>query len=408
MTAHGPKHVLDGYKVLDFTQFVAGPTATLMMAEMGAEVVKVEIAPNGDPTRYWPILKDRRSGYFVQHNLGKQSICVDVKNPEGLGLVKQLIPKFDVLVENFAPGVIGRIGLDYETVRALNPRIVMCSVSSFGQEGPLAHEPGFDWCGAAYAGIPHMTGFADGPPMIPMMAIGDVNTGVHALGAIACALLYRERTGHGQYLDISLLDTYFHCHEAGVQMYSLTGGEFKPKRSGLHAYYISPAGFFKAKEGYVVIFAQLDHLFAKLCDAMGRPELVRDPRFVTNTDRVAHQKELVDIIEGWFATMPSDEAAIEALKARSIPVAPVLSVEQAINHPHLRQRGTIRKVHDRVLGDFDLPGYGFKFSEFPTGVGEEAPMLGEHNGEILGKYLGQTPERIKELESRGILHSGSF
>ena len=135
---------------------------------------------------------------------------------------------------------------------------------------------------------------------------------------------------------------------------------------------------------------------------------MRDPRFVTNTDRVAHQKELVDIIEGWFATMPSDEAAIEALKARSIPVAPVLSVEQAINHPHLRQRGTIRKVHDRVLGDFDLPGYGFKFSEFPKGVGEDAPMLGEHNGEILAKYLGHTPDRIKELESKGILRSGSF
>lgn len=408
MTAHGPKHVLDGYKVLDFTQFVAGPTATLMMAEMGAEVVKVEVPPNGDPTRYWPIVKNRRSGYFVQHNLGKRSICVDMKNPEGLALVKQLIPKFDVLVENFAPGVIGRLGLDYETVKALNPRIVMCSVSSFGQDGPLAHEPGFDWCGAAYAGVAHMTGFPDGPPTIPTMAVGDVNAGVHALGAVACALLYRERTGRGQYIDISLLDTYFHCHESAVEMYSLTGGEFKPKRTGLYASYMAPAGIFKAKEGHVVIFAQLDHLFARLCDAMGQPGLERDPRFVTNDDRVARKEELADIIEAWLASMPSDEVAIQALRVRKVPVAPVLSVEQAINHPHMRERGTIRQVHDRMLGDFDLPGYGFKFSEFPKGVGEDAPMLGEHNGEILAKYLGHTPERIKELESKGILRSGSF
>jgi crotonobetainyl-CoA:carnitine CoA-transferase CaiB-like acyl-CoA transferase len=163
MEAIAPVHMLDGYKVLDFTQAVAGPTATLMLAEMRAEVIKVELMPNGDLTRAIPLIKNGRSGYFVQHNRGKKSICVDVKHPEGLALIKGLIPQVDVLMENFAPGVIGRLGLDYETVKALNPRIVMCSLSAFGQTGPLANEPGFDTLGAAYAGITSMGGEADGP-----------------------------------------------------------------------------------------------------------------------------------------------------------------------------------------------------------------------------------------------------
>ena len=152
MEASAPIHMLDGYKVLDFTQAVAGPTATLMLAEMGAEVIKVELMPNGDLTRAIPLIRNGRSGYFVQHNRGKKSICVDVKNPEGLALIKGLIPQMDVLMENFAPGVIDRLGLDYPAVKALNPRIVMCSLSAFGQTGPLANEPGFDTLGAAYAG----------------------------------------------------------------------------------------------------------------------------------------------------------------------------------------------------------------------------------------------------------------
>jgi crotonobetainyl-CoA:carnitine CoA-transferase CaiB-like acyl-CoA transferase len=177
MSEQTPKHVLDGYKVLDFTQFVAGPTVSLMMAEMGAEIIKVELAPGGDPTRTWPVMKGKRSGYYVQHNRGKQSLCIDAKSPEGLAILKELVKKVDVVVENYAPGVIGRIGLDYETVKSLNPRAVMCSISSFGQTGPLAKEPGFDWSGAAYAGTLHMIGLPDGKPLVPGVAIGDVRPG---------------------------------------------------------------------------------------------------------------------------------------------------------------------------------------------------------------------------------------
>jgi crotonobetainyl-CoA:carnitine CoA-transferase CaiB-like acyl-CoA transferase len=406
MSGNQPRHILDGYKVLDFTQIVAGPTCTLMLAEMGAEVIKVELAPKGDPTRAGEVFINGRSGYFVQHNRGKKGICVDAKTADGLAILKGLIAKVDVLVENYAPGVIGRLGLDYETVKSINPKIVMCSISAFGQTGPLANEPGFDYLGAAYAGIVSMGGDRDGAPYVTMTALGDVSTGAHAMGAVCAALLYRERTGHGQYLDLSLLDTYFHYHESGIQSLSLSKGAINPTRSGLHSWYAVPAGIFKAKDRYMIIIAPLEHQFPNLCRAMGRPELATDPRFITNADRLKNLKELVATIEGWLQAASSDEASMAAMKEYRVPHAPVLSVAEAVQHPHLRQRGTVRTVHDRILGDFDVPGFALRFSEFPERLELQAPFLGEHNEEVLTNYLGYSDARVKELQQRGILRSG--
>ncbi len=406
MTANATRHILDGYKVLDFTQIVAGPTCTLMMAEMGADVIKVEMAPAGDPSRGAPFLINGRSGYFVQHNRGKKGVCLDLKTPEGLAIVKELICKVDVVVENFAPGVIGRLGLDYKTVSVLNPRVVMCSISAFGQSGPLASEPGFDYLGAAYAGIVSMGGEPDGPPFVIMTAIGDVSTGAHAMGAICAALLYRERTGRGQYLDVSLLDTYFHYHEAGVETLTLSKGAINPTRSGLHSWYAVPAGIFKAKTRYMIIIAPLDHQFANLCRAMQKPEVADDPRFKTNADRLTNLKELVAEIEGWLQSQPNDEASMAAMKEYRVPHAPVLSVAEAIQHPHLRQRGTVRTIHDRILGDFEVPGFALRFSDFPERLELQAPFLGEHNEEVLTGCLGYPASRVRELEEKGVLRSG--
>lgn len=404
MSHNVPRHILDGYKVVDFTQIVAGPTCTLMLAEMGAEVVKVEMAPAGDPSRGAPFLKSGRSGYFVQHNRGKKGICVDVKSSEGRDIVKALVRKADVVVENFAPGAIARLGFGYAAVKKLNPTVVMCSISAFGQSGPLAHEPGYDYLGAAYAGITSMGGEPDGAPYVIMSAIGDVSTGVHAMGAICAALLHRERTGIGQYLDISLLDSYFHYHEAGVETFSLSKGAFKPTRSGMHSWYAVPAGVFKARDHHMIIIAPLAHQFAGLCRAMGKPELAEDPRF-KQENRLANLKELVAIIEGWLQSMPSDEASMAAMKEHRVPHAPILSVAEAVNHPHLRQRGTVRKVRDRILGEFDVPGFALRFSEFPERLELHAPMLGEHNEEVL-TTLGYAKNRVRELESKGVLHAG--
>jgi crotonobetainyl-CoA:carnitine CoA-transferase CaiB-like acyl-CoA transferase len=401
-----PKHVLEGYKVLDFSQIVAGPTCTLMMAEMGAEVIKVELAPAGDGARLGPVVRDGRSGYFVQHNRGKKDVCLDAKTPEGLSILKGLVKKVDVLVENYAPGVIGRLGLGYDVVSELNPRLVMCSISAFGQTGPLAHEPGFDWVGAAYSGITSMGGEKGGSPIFPMVAMGDVSTGAHAMGAVCAALLYRERTGRGQHLDLSLLDTYAHYHEASFQMYSLSKGAISPTRSGAHSWYASPAGVFKGRQRYFILIAPLEQHWSKLCEAMGRPGMTRDPRFTDNEARMNNQEALVDTIEGWIRSQPSDDAALEILKAHHVPVAPILSVPEALQHPHLRQRGTVRTVHDRLLGALEVPGFALRFSDFPAPLELQAPLLGEHNAEILTEWLGYSPDQVQDLERKGILRSG--
>jgi crotonobetainyl-CoA:carnitine CoA-transferase CaiB-like acyl-CoA transferase len=401
-----PKHVLDGYKVLDFSQIVAGPTCTLMLAEMGAEVIKVELAPAGDGSRLGPVAVNGRSGYFVQHNRGKKDLCLNAKTPEGLAILKALVKKVDVLVENYAPGVIGRLGLGYDVVSQLNPRLVMCSISAFGQTGSLAHEPGFDWVGAAYSGITSMGGEKDGPPLFPMVAIGDVSTGAHAMGAICAALLYRERTGRGQHLDLSLLDTYAHYHEASFQMHSLSKGAISPTRSGAHSWYAAPAGVFQGRERYMIIISPLEQHWSKLCEAMGQPGLARDPRFTDNAARMNNLKELVAIIEGWIRAQTSDDVAMATLKEYHVPVAPILSVAEAAQHPHLRERGTVRTIHDRILGDVDVPGFALRFSDFPQRLELQAPMLGEHNAEILTQWLGYALDEVRELERKGILHSG--
>ena len=402
------QHVLDGYKVLDFTQVLAGPTVTRLMAEMGAEIIKVEFAPNGDFSRGFPAVRNGRSAYYVQQNRGKKSLCLDLQRPAALEIVKSMVPKMDVMVENFAPGVIGRLGLGYEVVRALNPRIVMCSISAFGQTGPLSSEPGYDFIAQAYAAVTHMIGDPNGAPSIPMLGLGDVSTGAHAMGAIACALLHRERTGEGQYLDISILDVYFHCHEMNVQVFSASNGAIQPQRSGTQHPQLCPTGVFRGKEGYLIIMAVLDHQWVALCRVMGKEKLVDDPRYKTHALRLERVDEVVGYIERWLASCASDDAAMDALRKARIPVAPVLSIAQAVNHPHLRARRTVRRINDPLFGEFDAPGFPLRFSAFAQELSLVAPTLGQHNREILSTYLGYSAERISELEADGTLHSGPY
>jgi len=408
MTANKPQHLLDGYKVLDFTHFVAGPTTTRLMAGMGAEIIKVEIAPHGDRSREFDYVRDHRSAFFIQQNRGKKSLCVDLRRREGIDLIKQLVSKVDVVVENFAPGVISEMGLDYEVLKAINPQIIMCSISALGQTGPLANDAGFDFIGQAYAGITSLIGEEDGPPYMPMVAIGDVSAGAHAMGAIACALLHRERTGQGQYIDVSLLDTYFHCQTIGVQLYSASQGAREMKASGLHHSLACPAGVFKGQKRWIIILAMTDKQWLSLCEAIGRPDLGADARFARARDRVQRRDEIIRTIEHWLAAMPNDDASVETLRSHRVPVAPVLSVREAMEHPHLIARGTVRTVNDPILGEFKIPGFPLRFSDFPEELEFDAPILGEHNASILEEYLGYTPARVIELETSGVLHRAPY
>lgn len=401
-----PQRMLEGYRVLDFTQVLAGPTTARYLAEMGADVVKVEFAPNGDISRGVPYLRDGRSGYYVQQNRGKKSLCLDLRKPAATAIIRELIPKMDVVVENFAPGVIGRLGFDYDAVRALNPRIVMCSISTFGQTGPLATRPGYDFIGCAYSGVLSMIGHPDRPPAIPQVGVGDISTGVHALSAILAALLHRERTGAGQFVETSLLDCYFSYNDMTVQSASLSGGAFLPRRNGSHHFGVAPLGIFNGKDHPILIMASTEHQFAYLCQAMGQPELPADPRFKTNADRMKNIGELTRLIQNWFDAMPSDAEIFRVFEEYRVPFAAVLAIEEAMAHPHLRERGVVHTVNDRILGEFTVPGFPLRFSDYPRNQPLEAPILGEHNESVLHEYLGYSAERVAALEADGVLHRG--
>ena len=397
------KHILGGIVVVDFSQIVAGPACTRLMAELGAEVIKVELAPAGDPSRLLPTVRDGHSAYFVQHNQGKKGICVDPRQPEGLALLKSLIAKADVLIQNFSPGAIQRLGLGWDVVHALNPKLIMCSISAFGQTGPLSALPGYDFIAQAYAGVTAMIGEPDAPPALAGLVMGDVGTGICALAAINGALFWRERNdGQGQFLDISLLDYYFFCHEMNVEVASLGGPE--PMRNGSHHYNAAPLGIYRAPQGYILIVT-LEHQWPRLCQAMERPELMEDARFTDIPARLENIAALTAIIEDWLLAQTDTLTALAKLEDARVPVAPILTVTEAMAHPHLIERGTVRAMDHPVLGQFQVPANPLRFSKGLPPPPSQAPRLGEHNREVLSRHLGIATARISELERTGVLVS---
>jgi CoA:oxalate CoA-transferase len=396
--------MLTGYRVLDISQFVAGPTCTRILAELGAEVIKLELAPFGDRGRFFgdksrdPALKkSSQSTYYFQHNHSKKSFAVDIKQDRGRELVYALIPETDVVVENFAPGVMERAQLGYDKLSALNPRLIMCSVSLAGQSGPLRDKPGFDYMGAAYAGITHAIGEADrGPAQLPI-AIGDSATGVTAAMAVGFALLHRERTGEGQYIDCSLLDTYFNMHEVNVPKCSLRGKQFQPQRMGSLHPDGGPTGIFRCRNDEFISIMVMPYQWPQMIKAMNMPELAEDIRFRDPRSRRDNNKALQAIIETWLAQFESREQAIAALEAERVPCAPVLTLHETIAHPHLRERGTVRRVADREIGEFDIPGLVAKFSRWVPRADVKADRLGEHNEEILRDVLKLGDAEIRQL-----------
>lgn len=395
-------HVLSDLRVLDLTRALAGPSCTRMLAEMGAEVIKIEPAPGGELARRLSNYRNNRSLYYIQQNLGKKSVCVNLRDPRGLALVTELVPKVDVVIENFKPGVIAEMGLGYERLQEMRPGIILCSISALGQSGPLAGKPGYDYIAQAYSGVTSMIGEPDDAPYIPLVGMGDVSTGVHAALAIVSALRYRDRTGEGQHLDIALLDVYYHYHEVNVHTYSGSGGSVQPTRAGRHMTYVCPGGVFRGKGGYMVIMSFLHH-WKDLCQAMGRPELANDPNYSTDQARLQRRMEVVKIIEDWLQIFPDVASAVAHLEEFQVPVAPVLSIAETVNHPHHRARGTVRTVHDRLHGDFEMPGMPLKFSRFPKDLPLEAATLGQHNEEVLTTYLGRSAADVQRLREAGVV-----
>jgi CoA:oxalate CoA-transferase len=404
--------MLKGYRVLDIGQFVAAPTCTRILAEMGAEVIKLELAPSGDRGRLAgdkprdPELKtSSQSTYYFQHNHSKKSLAIDIKQDRGRALVYALIPKVDVVVENFAPGVMARAGLGYDKLSGINPKLIMCSISLAGQTGPLSDKPGFDYMGAAYAGITSCIGETDrGPAQLPI-AISDSATGVTAAMAVGFALLHREHTGEGQHIDCSLLDTYFNMHEVNVPKSSLRGAQFhQPRMGSLHPDG-GPTGVFRCRNDQFVAIMVLPHQWPLMVKAMNRPELADDVRFRDARARRDNNEALQDVIERWLENFANRDEAIAVLEAERVPCAPVLSLHEAMAHPHLRERGTVRRVIDRDIGAFDIPGLAAKFSRWSPETEIKADRLGEHNEELLRDILGLDEAEIRQLyRDKTIVH----
>jgi crotonobetainyl-CoA:carnitine CoA-transferase CaiB-like acyl-CoA transferase len=397
--------MLKGIKVVDFTQYLAGPTVTRLMAEMGADVVKVEQAPGGDPSRLLPLRIGERSLYYIQQNRGKKSLCVDFAKPEAPALLVDLAAGADVVVENYGPGVLEKRGIGYESLSKRNPRLIMASISAFGRTGPLAHKVGFDLIAQAFSGLMSMTGEPDRPPMWVGLAIADVQSGVHAFGAIGYALFHRERTGRGQHIDVSMVDALYHCHEGNVQFFANSGGAVEPTRHGAQHGMAGPMGVYKAAQGWIVILV-LDRQWESFCRAIGQPELASDSRFTTGALRGQHKAELAAIIERWLASQKTDDAALAIFEQHRVAAAPVLSVKDTVSHPYFIARDMIRRVPDPVLGEVTIPGFPFKFGAIPELPDLRAPLLGEHNAEVLRERLGLDAARIAELAKSGVLVSG--
>ena len=395
---------LEGVTVLDFTQYLAGPSCTRLLVEMGADVIKVEYPPYGDPVRPSPPRRNGRSAYHVQQNRGKRSLSVDLTRPEGISLIEDLVSKVDIVVENYSPGVMERRGLGYQRLRELNPQIIMASISGFGQSGPLSEKTAFDFIAQAYSGLMHMTGEPDGPPMLIGAGIADTSTGVHAFAALGYALYRRDRTGEGSHLDIGMVDVMYHMQETAVSGPSLSQGEVVGMRTGRHYAPASPAGIFKGPQGWIVVFA-LENQIANLWAALGRPELAEDPRFLNNRTRLEHRDALTDIIENWMRTFDDDEGVVAVLEQHRVPCGPVVEpVKLAETHPHFLQRGTVREVTDPLAGPMLIPGFPLRFSDAPELPDLVAAEVGEHNDSVLGDLLGMDPKSVSALEDEGVLY----
>jgi len=393
--------MLDGFKVVDFTHVVAGPHCTKLLAEHGAEVIKIEPL-QGELARLLPAHRDGRSGYFIQHNVGKKTMAMDIATPEAQDICRELIRQADVVVENFTPGVMRQHNLDWERLRDINPNLIMCSISCFGQTGPLAQLPGYDWIGQSYAGIIDLLGEPGRTPIFGDFAFGDISAGVHAYGAIVTALLHRLRGGGGQHIDISLLEVLFSFHELSAQLYHSTGGQMVAKRSGAGHWLLSPVGIYRCGERYLFLLG-INHQWRGLATAMGRQDLLEDPRFSDVKTMGQHRQELDGAIQQWLDGLGDLDRALEILRRHRVPCAPILSIPEVVETPHAKERGLVRTVKDDLFGEVRIPRTPLRFSAFPDTPDLRAGTLGQHNREILRERLGYSAERIADLEARGIL-----
>lgn len=396
--AKGP---LSGIMVIDLSRILAGPYCTMLLGDLGAEVIKIEAPGRGDDSRQWgPPWAGGESAYYLSINRNKKSITLNLKTEKGREILRKLIEKGDVLVENFLPGTMERWGLGYKEVCEINPRIIYCSITGYGQYGPYKNRPGYDFIIQAQGGIMSITGPVEGPPMKVGVAIVDVTAGLFAAIAILAALYERESSGKGQYIDIALIDSQV-AWLINVASNYLISGDI-PRRYGNAHPNIVPYELFKAKDGWFALGVGNDEQWQRLCQVIGCPEIAHDPRFATNPKRVENREELIPILQRIFQERRMDEWLTLLIEA-DIPCAPVNTIDQVLADPHVQARGMVLEVPHPTAGKVRLVGSPLKLSRTPVEIRSHPPLLGEHTEEVLINFLGYTKQEIAQLREEKVI-----
>lgn len=391
---------LDGVRVLDLSRTLAGPFCTMLLGDMGADIIKVEQPEVGDETRrFTPPTWDGISSYYLASNRNKRSLTVDLKSEAGREIIGALAKTADVLVENFRTGALDRLGLGYEQLKEINPRLIYCSVSGFGRTGPEKNRAGYDLLLQGYGGLMSITGEAGGSPVKVGTSLVDMNAGMFAVYGILSALIAREKTGLGQFIDVSLLDGQVALLNFVATSYFATG---KPAgRMGTAHPSIVPYQAFAAKDGDIILAIANNRLWQRACQALDWGDLQEDPRFCTNDERVAHRHLLIGIIQERIGRMEIREI-VEKLDAVGVPCGPIHTVDQVLNHPQVLAREMVISVEHPVVRDLKMPGFPVKLSETPAQLKRHPPLLGEHTDEIL-RELGYHPEQINSLREHKVI-----
>ena len=392
---------LDGLLVLDLSRVLAGPYCTMLLADLGAVVLKVEIPGRGDDTRQWgPPWAGGEAAYYLSVNRGKKSLTLNLKSEQGREIVRELARKADVLVENFYPGTMQEWGLGYEALRGLNPGLVYCAITGYGQEGPYRDRPGYDFIIQAQGGIMSITGPVEGPPMKVGVAIVDVTAGLYATIAILATLQERARSGQGQYIDIALLDSQV-AWLINVGSNYLVSGE-RPARYGNAHPNIVPYEPFPTSDGWIAVGVGNDRQWRDLCALAGWEDLAADPRFATNPLRVEHRGTLIPILQERFRERTAREWE-EALLAANVPCAPINAVDQVFADPQLLQRDMVVELAHPTAGTVRLAGSPLKLSRTPVRLEKPPPLLGQHTAEVLSRHLGYSAEKTEHLRAEGVI-----
>jgi crotonobetainyl-CoA:carnitine CoA-transferase CaiB-like acyl-CoA transferase len=392
---------LEGVRVLDFTQYLSGPHCTSVLSELGAEIIKVEMPGKGEPERVaMPLTPKRESYQFFSYNRGKKSVTLNLKSPRGLEIAKRLAAKADVLVENFAPGVLERLGLGYEEASRINPRIIYASISGFGQTGPRRNDVSYDVVAQAMGGLMSVTGYPDGEPLKAGVSLGDYMGGYNGVIAILAALYYRTISGEGQAIDISMQDGIWAMVFPDRADYFDT--RIVPNRIGNRLSSSAPFGAYNAKDGYVVICTITDPQWQKVLQVMGREDLNGEERFATRENRARNMGEVDALVQGW-STGKTVEEIIAALKKFQVPCSPLPTFDQVANDAHLLSREMIVEVDQPVSGRVKLSGSVYKMSQTPGDRKMRVPAVGEHNEEIYGGLLGMDAQEMKKLKEDGVI-----